>query len=144
MEQNLPAKTQEPLSPILSNTAYDKLKFLAQIVLPALGALYFGLAAIWGLPEADRVVGTITVVDAFLGVFLGLSSKVYKAIPPPPPPPIVVDGNIEIVEHDTSLVHQLEIMTPPEEMANKKTITLRVLKKPLQPYEGEFPEDKFA
>jgi hypothetical protein len=64
--------------PFLSNRAYDVLKFIAQILLPALGALYFGLAQIWGLPKAEEVVGTITVVDTFLGVLLGLSSKQYN------------------------------------------------------------------
>ena len=32
----------------LSNKAYDVLKFIAQIVLPALGTLYFALSKIWG------------------------------------------------------------------------------------------------
>lgn len=137
MSNNLPA-TPAPL-PFLTDAQYDRLKFLAQIVLPGLGALYFGLAAIWGLPAPEKVVGTITTVDVFLGLFLGLSTKVYNA---QPAPPIPVDGNLEIVAHDPSLIHQLEIMTPPEELGQKKTITLRVVPKHLKPYEGEFPEDK--
>lgn len=134
MSNNTPA-TPERKSPLLSDELYDKLKFLAQIVLPALGALYFGLASIWGLPEADKVVGTITVVDAFLGVFLGLSTKVYNA------QPIAYDGTLEVVAHDTSLIHQLEITTPPEEIGQKGAIILKVTPKHLKPYEGEFPED---
>ena len=61
----------------MNNKVYDILKWIAQIFLPALGALYFGLAGIWGLPYAEQVVGTITVVDTFLGVLLGISSKQY-------------------------------------------------------------------
>lgn len=61
----------------LSNKVYDVLKWVAQILLPALGALYFGLARIWSLPYAEEIVGTITVVDAFLGALLGLSSVQY-------------------------------------------------------------------
>lgn len=65
-------------SPVLSNAVYDKLKFVAQVVLPALGALYFGLSEIWALPYGVEVVGTITVVDVFLGAVLQLSTKQYN------------------------------------------------------------------
>lgn len=61
----------------MSNKVYDVLKWIAQILLPALGALYFALANIWGLPYGEQIVGTITAVDAFLGVILGISSKQY-------------------------------------------------------------------
>ena len=62
----------------MSNKTYDVLKFIAQIVLPAIGALYFGLAGIWGFPYAEQIVGTITVVDTFLGTILGISTASYK------------------------------------------------------------------
>lgn len=61
-----------------SNSVYDALKFIAQVVLPAVGTLYFALSQIWGLPAAEQVVGTIIAVDAFLGVILGFSSASYK------------------------------------------------------------------
>lgn len=65
----------------MSNKVYDILKFVAQIVLPAIGTLYFALAGIWGFPYGEEVVGTITAVDAFLGALLGLSSvQYYKQI----------------------------------------------------------------
>lgn len=63
---------------MLGNRGYDALKFTAQIVLPAGATLYFALAQIWGLPKAEEVVGTVTAVDAFLGVLLSLSSKQYN------------------------------------------------------------------
>lgn len=62
----------------MTNKFYDILKFIAQIVLPALGTLYFALAAIWGFPYGEQVVGTITAVDAFLGAVLGISTYVYN------------------------------------------------------------------
>ena len=34
----------------MSNSVYDALKFIAQILLPAIGTLYFALARIWELP----------------------------------------------------------------------------------------------
>lgn len=62
----------------LSNKQYDILKWVAQILLPALGTLYFALAGIWGFPYGEQIVGTITAIDTFLGVILGISSSQYK------------------------------------------------------------------
>ena len=62
----------------MSNALYDKLKWVAQYLLPAIGTLYFALASIWGFPYAEQVVGTVSAVDAFLGVILGISTLRYK------------------------------------------------------------------
>lgn len=62
----------------LSNNAYDILKWIAQILLPALGTLYFALSKIWGLPYSTEVVGTIAAVDTFLGALLGISTAEYN------------------------------------------------------------------
>lgn len=62
----------------MSNSNYDFLKWVAQILLPAFGTLYFALAQIWGLPYAEQVVGTITAIDCFLGALLGISTMQYK------------------------------------------------------------------
>ena len=62
----------------MSSKIYDVLKFIALIVLPALGTLYFALAQIWGLPYGEQIVGTITAIDAFLGAILGVSTASYK------------------------------------------------------------------
>lgn len=60
-----------------NDKVYDILKWIAQFLLPALGTLYFALASIWGFPYGEQVVGTITAVDTFLGVILGISSAEY-------------------------------------------------------------------
>ena len=62
----------------MSNKMYDVLKWIAMVVLPAIATLYFALAGIWGLPYAEEIVGTITAVDTFLGVLLGISSVQYN------------------------------------------------------------------
>lgn len=62
----------------LSNKVYDILKWIAQLFLPAAGTLYFALASIWGLPYGEEIVGTITAIDAFLGVILGISTIQYN------------------------------------------------------------------
>lgn len=62
----------------MSNKVYDFLKWIAMVALPAIGTLYFALAGIWGWGYAEQVVGTITAVDTFLGIILGISSSQYK------------------------------------------------------------------
>lgn len=62
----------------MSNKLYDILKWIAQIVLPAIATLYFALASIWGLPYGEQIVGTITAIDAFLGAILGISTANYN------------------------------------------------------------------
>ena len=62
----------------MTNSQYDGCKFVAQIVLPAVATFYFTIAGIWGLPYGEQVVGTITAVDTFLGVILGISTSQYN------------------------------------------------------------------
>ena len=62
----------------MSNKVYDVLKWIAMYFLPAIGTLYFALSGIWNLPYGEQVVGTITAVDTFLGVLLGISTSQYN------------------------------------------------------------------
>jgi hypothetical protein len=62
----------------MKNKSYDLLKKIAQIWLPALGTLYFSMAGLWHLPDAQQVVGSVVIVDTFLGAVLHLSSAGYK------------------------------------------------------------------
>lgn len=62
----------------MSNKVYDILKWVALVVLPATGTLYFALSSIWGLPYGEQIVGTITAIDTFLGALLGISSINYS------------------------------------------------------------------
>lgn len=62
----------------MRNETYDILKWVCQLLLPALGTLYFALAQLWGFPYAEQIVGTITAVDAFLGVILKISTDAYN------------------------------------------------------------------
>jgi len=62
----------------MDNNTYNILKWIAQLGLPAVGALYFALSSIWGLPYGEQIVGTITAIDAFLGIVLGVSTAAYN------------------------------------------------------------------
>jgi len=61
----------------MSNKVYDVLKFIAQIVLPALATLWAALGKIWGWPLVTEITATICAVDTFLGALLGISSMQY-------------------------------------------------------------------
>lgn len=62
----------------MSNKVYDTLKFIAQIVLPAIATLYVTLAGIWGLPFSEQIGGTVMAIDTFLGAVLMISSNNYN------------------------------------------------------------------
>ena len=62
----------------MNDKVYNVLKWIAMYLLPAAGTLYFALAGIWGLPYGEQIVGTITAVDTFLGVLLGISAAQYN------------------------------------------------------------------
>lgn len=64
----------------MNDKVYDTIKWIAQYLLPAIGTLYFGLAGIWDFPYGEEVVGTITAIDTFLGVLLGIASTNYYKV----------------------------------------------------------------
>lgn len=62
----------------MNEKTYNVLKFIALVLLPAIGTLYFALAGIWRLPKADEIVGSITAIDTFLGTVLHISTNIYN------------------------------------------------------------------
>lgn len=107
--------------PFLSNKIYDQLKFVAQILLPALGSLYFSLAGLWGLPAAEQVVGTVVVVDTFLGVLLSLNTQTYNQSD------AKYDGAIHLGEIDgNQRSFRLELPIAAADIENAKEIVLKV------------------
>ena len=65
----------------MSDKTYDVLKWIQRLFLPALATLYLALGSIWKdviyLPYPEQVAATITAIDTFLGVILGISSANY-------------------------------------------------------------------
>lgn len=61
-----------------SDKSYNLIKWIAQLVLPAAGTLYFALSQIWGFPYGEEIVGTITAIDVFLGALIGISTVQYN------------------------------------------------------------------
>lgn len=100
----------------MSDKTYNLLKWVAMILLPAAGTLYFALASIWGLPYGEEIVGTITAIDAFLGALLGITANRYDP----------TDGTFVVAagEDDVAMGIQLEI--PADELLEKDQIVLKV------------------
>ena len=110
-----------PKSP-LNNTQYDFLKALAQYVLPAAGVLYVALAGYWHLPHPTEVVGTITAVDTFLGVILGVLKSNYLGSG------AAYDGAIHILSsaEEGVALQKMEITTPVNDILGQDSVTLKV------------------
>lgn len=103
----------------LSSKLYDILKETAQVVLPALGTLYFALSQIWGLPYGEQIVGTITALDMFLGACLHISNKKYEG-----------DGVLNVDTTDPNKdKYSLDFLTDLAEVNERKSVVLKVNKK---------------
>lgn len=62
----------------LSNRAFDILKWVAILFLPALAVLIRSVFAIWSIPYGEEISSTIISLQVFLGAILGVSSLNYK------------------------------------------------------------------
>ena len=62
----------------MSNQAFDVLRLIGELVLPALATLYAALGAIWGWPYIEAIVGTIAAVTAFIGALVNGLRRVYN------------------------------------------------------------------
>ena len=120
---------------IKSNQLYDKLKFVAQILLPSLGTLYYALALIWKLPNAEQVSGSVLAVDAFLGAILGLSNVQYKNDPDNFDGDLIVDDGTPGPNPDTTAVYNEH----PKTFKDNAEVRLRVKRvdtSPKRPSQG--------
>lgn len=61
----------------LSDTAYNILKWVIALVLPAAAVLYGTLGPDWGWFNPELIVKTITAVQLFLGTIFGISCYTY-------------------------------------------------------------------
>ena len=105
-----------------TNKTYDVLKWIAQYLLPASGTLYFALAGIWGLGYGEQVIGTITAVDIFLGVILGISSRSYDATATATDGVFFVDNTSSPGKQLTQFVFADDITA----LSEKEVLTIRV------------------
>lgn len=107
---------------ILSNSAYNKLKPITQVWLPASGSLYFGLSQIWGFPGGEEVVGSIALLTTFFGVILGISSKAYKESG------AAFDGEVHVnTDENGKTIFSLELDGNPDDIPHQDRLTFKVV-----------------
>ena len=105
----------------LSNAVYDKLKFLVQVLIPGLAALYVGLAQVWEdvsfFDHATQVSATAVVVATFLGLFLTASGRQYEGA-----------GDLVVTEDpdDGSVFLSADLNKHPAAFKDKANVTLNV------------------
>ncbi len=104
----------------LSNKLYDFIKFLTVVLLPALGTLYFGLAQIWNLPSGEEVLGTLMVLQVFIGAVMGISTKAYENSG------ARYSGVINTTETPEKLVYSLDLKDDPETLQKKDEVIFKV------------------
>lgn len=106
---------------ILKGKTYDVAKQAAQVVFPAIGALYFALAQIWGFPRAEDVVGTIAAINLFIGALVGISKSQYNKSD------LKYDGTIDVIEDEDSKKFSLNYNGDPYELDQKKDATFKIV-----------------
>lgn len=107
----------------LNNKVYDFLKWITMIFLPAISAAYFALSGLWGLPEPERVIGTIAVIITFLGAMLKISTASYDNSD------AKFDGVMHVDSTDSEKdVFTFELYQAPEGFPDKDSLTFKVSK----------------
>lgn len=108
-----------------SGKAYDFLKKVAQLYLPALGTLYFALAQIWHLPSPEEVVGSVMAVDAFLGAVLHISTQSYQN------DPNRTAGTLELIPSEDGTQMKLTSVDP-QKLLTQPEVTFKMVGTPTQ------------
>lgn len=62
----------------LNDKAYEFLKWITLICIPALATFYCTLAPVWGWPYADQIAKTANAVTLLLGALIGISTAEYR------------------------------------------------------------------
>jgi Putative phage holin Dp-1 len=119
-----------PFGEGFSDSVYEFLTKLVQLGLPAVATLYFGLSEIWGLPAADKVVGSLTLLATFFGVLLQISKSNYKSSG------AAYDGEMVVMRRsEGGSTFSLEVDGDPQELADKDAVAFKVVPDP----DIEFP-----
>lgn len=62
----------------MSNKIYDILKWVALVMLDAVGLFYQTIAEIWSLPYGDNVLKTCVALSVLIGTLIGVSGTQYN------------------------------------------------------------------
>ena len=107
-------------TPLLGDKTYNAVKRSATIILPALATLYLTLAQVWGFPEPEKVVTTITALNTFLGVLVQISKKSYYASGQQ------YAGEIQVQDVGDKKIASLVVDGDPEDILTMKEATFKI------------------
>jgi hypothetical protein len=113
--------------PFLSGRSYDFLKKVALVFLPAGATLYFTLAQVWNLPHPAEVVATITAIDTFLGIVLGISTRDYNRKMEVENKTEAIDGDLVVMDDDGEKYFAIRGELDPKKFADKSVVRLKVM-----------------
>lgn len=107
----------------LSDSWYDRLRILVQIWIPAIALFYVTIAALWDLPAAEQVTGTLAAIAVLIGTLLGISRKQYQKSDSR------FDGTLEVNAGPTFDVdkYKLNVDGRLKDLAVKDEITLKIV-----------------
>lgn len=108
----------------LTNKAYNVVKYMTTIGLPAVGTLYFALAQVWDFHKIAGVNGTINALITFGGLLIGYSSRQYNKTGPGAP-----DGDLVVATVDGEKYIGLGVNTSLAALTSKDTVRLNVVDK---------------
>lgn len=63
---------------LLPDKAYQALKWIGLIVIPALATLLGAVGTAWGWPHLTAIVTTVTAIGTFVGALVGVSNASGK------------------------------------------------------------------
>lgn len=63
---------------LLNDKVYEIVKWLAIVVIPALGEAYTRLSTVWNLPYGQQINETALIITFILGAVLGISTLQYN------------------------------------------------------------------
>lgn len=109
-------------TPVLSNGAYDVIKDVVTMFIPALGVFYASIAAIWNLPFSVEVTGTLAAIATILGVLLKVAANQFAKTPENNAGTVVVNTTDPTVPD----VHA-NVQIPMDQLKGANTVTLKVL-----------------
>lgn len=62
----------------MSNRAFDILRLVGEIIIPAISTFYAAVGAIWGWPYIEGITGTLAAVTVLIGAIINGLRKVYN------------------------------------------------------------------
>jgi hypothetical protein len=121
-EVGVPITEQSPPALVFSDTTYEWLRSLVEVILPGAGAFYLTVSAIWNLPGGEKVSATLGALAVLVGLVVRLARRSYNKSD------AKYDGVMNLEDRaDGGQMMNLDLNTHPAALAEKKDITFKVV-----------------